>query len=32
VTTTPTLFVDGVAHAGVPGPDLLARLDQRTRK
>jgi protein-disulfide isomerase len=32
VTTTPTLFVDGVAHAGVPGPDLLARLDQPTRK
>jgi protein-disulfide isomerase len=32
VTTTPTLFVGGVAHAGVPGPDLLARLDQPTRK
>jgi protein-disulfide isomerase len=26
VTTTPTLFVDGVAHAGVPGRELLARL------
>ncbi len=26
VTTTPTLFVDGVAHPGVPGPDLLAAL------
>lgn len=23
VTTTPTLFVDGVAHPGVPGPELL---------
>ncbi|CAA9479274.1 MAG: Na+/H+ antiporter NhaA type [uncultured Solirubrobacterales bacterium] len=26
VTTTPTLFVDGVAHPGVPGPELAARL------
>jgi protein-disulfide isomerase len=26
VVTTPTLFVDGRAHAGVPGPELLARL------
>lgn len=26
VVTTPTLFVDGVAHAGVPAPGLLARL------
>jgi protein-disulfide isomerase len=26
VVTTPTLFVDGQAYAGVPGPDLLARL------
>lgn len=26
VTTTPTLFVDGVAHPGVPGPELRARL------
>jgi protein-disulfide isomerase len=26
VTTTPTLFVDGRAHAGVPGPEVLARL------
>jgi protein-disulfide isomerase len=26
VTTTPTLFVDGVAHAGVPGAALLASL------
>ena len=26
VTATPTLFVDGHVHAGVPGPDLLARL------
>jgi protein-disulfide isomerase len=26
VTTTPTLFVDGEAHAGVPGAGLLARL------
>jgi protein-disulfide isomerase len=26
VTTTPTLFVDGRAHAGVPGEDLLAQL------
>jgi protein-disulfide isomerase len=29
VTTTPTLFVDGEAHRGVPGPALLARLDGR---
>jgi protein-disulfide isomerase len=26
VTTTPTLFVDGRAHAGVPDAELLARL------
>jgi protein-disulfide isomerase len=26
VMTTPTLFVDGLPHAGVPGPDLLERL------
>jgi protein-disulfide isomerase len=26
VTTTPTLFIDGSAHAGVPGEDLLSRL------
>jgi 2-hydroxychromene-2-carboxylate isomerase len=26
VMTTPTLFVHGRRHAGVPGPDLLARL------
>lgn len=26
VTTTPTLFVDGVLHAGVPDAELLARL------
>ena len=26
VTTTPTLFVDGVAYPGVPGAELLARL------
>jgi protein-disulfide isomerase len=26
VMTTPTLFVDGVAHPGVPGASLLARL------
>jgi protein-disulfide isomerase len=26
VASTPTLFVDGQQHAGVPGPDLLARL------
>ncbi len=26
VVTTPTLFVDGLAHPGVPGPELLARL------
>ena len=26
VTTTPTLFVDGEAHPGVPGAELLARL------
>jgi protein-disulfide isomerase len=26
VTTTPTLFVDGVAYAGVPDADFLARL------
>jgi protein-disulfide isomerase len=26
VTTTPTLFVDGVAHPGTPSPKLLERL------
>jgi protein-disulfide isomerase len=26
VMTTPTLFVDGVAYAGVPAPELLERL------
>ena len=26
VTTTPTLFVDGVSYPGSPGPDLLSRL------
>ncbi len=26
VMSTPTLFVDGVAHPGAPGPQLLARL------
>ena len=26
VTTTPTLFFDEVAHPGVPGPELVARL------
>jgi protein-disulfide isomerase len=26
VTTTPTLFVDGEPHPGVPSPELLARL------
>ena len=26
VTATPTLFIDGEAFAGVPGPELLARL------
>lgn len=26
VATTPTLFVDGKAHPGVPGPDLLSLL------
>ena len=26
VTSTPTLFVDGELHAGVPGPELLAHL------
>jgi protein-disulfide isomerase len=31
VTTTPTLFIDGEAHAGVPGRDLLERLAQRDR-
>jgi protein-disulfide isomerase len=29
VTTTPTLFVDGVPHAGVPDAELLARLGAR---
>jgi protein-disulfide isomerase len=28
VTTTPTLFVDGTAHAGVPTPELVAQLAQ----
>jgi hypothetical protein len=27
VTTTPTLWVEGEAHAGVPDAALLARLD-----
>jgi len=27
VVTTPTQFVDGVAHPGVPGPELVARLE-----
>lgn len=26
VMSTPTLFVDGKAHAGIPGPELVARL------
>jgi protein-disulfide isomerase len=26
ITTTPTLFVDGIQHRGVPAPELLARL------
>jgi len=26
VTTTPTIFIDGVAHPGVPAPGLLDRL------
>jgi protein-disulfide isomerase len=26
VTTTPTLFLDGSAHAGVPNEELLSRL------
>jgi len=26
VMTTPTLFVDGVAHPGVPGPELISQL------
>ena len=26
VTSTPTLFLDGEQHAGVPGPELLGRL------
>lgn len=29
VTATPTLFVDGVAHPGTPGPELLANLARR---
>jgi protein-disulfide isomerase len=29
VTTTPTLFVAGERHAGVPGPELLTRLGGR---
>ena len=32
VTTTPTLFIDGQAHAGVPDPALLERIGQATRK
>ena len=32
VTTTPTLFVDGEAHPGVPAPSLLERLAKRDRK
>ena len=31
VATTPTLFVDGAAHPGVPGPELLARLRAQDR-
>ena len=31
VVTTPTLFVDGVAHQGVPSRDLLERLGQQQR-
>jgi protein-disulfide isomerase len=27
VTTTPTLFVDGEMHPGVPAPELMARLE-----
>jgi len=27
VTTTPTVFVEGVAHSGVPGRDLLSNLE-----
>jgi protein-disulfide isomerase len=30
VATTPTLFVDGTAHPGVPGEELLARLGRRS--
>jgi protein-disulfide isomerase len=29
VATTPTLFVEGESHPGVPGPDLLERLGKR---
>ncbi len=29
VVTTPTLFVDGAAHPGVPGEELLSRLARR---
>jgi protein-disulfide isomerase len=29
VATTPTLFVEGESHPGVPGPELLARLSKR---
>jgi protein-disulfide isomerase len=32
VTTTPTLFVDGEAHPGVPSRELLARIGVATRK
>ena len=28
VTTTPTLFIEGRAHPGVPGPELLDRLGE----
>jgi protein-disulfide isomerase len=31
ITTTPTLFVDGVQHRGVPAPELLARLQAAAR-
>jgi protein-disulfide isomerase len=32
VTTTPTLFVDGELHAGVPTPELLGRLRDAARE
>jgi protein-disulfide isomerase len=31
VTTTPTLFVDGRAHPGVPDVELIARLENPAR-